>query len=148
MVVVPDVPDPGLSLTHKISDGTTPSQEMAIAANGAATASMVAGTAYVGRVSSGGVSTSNAATAAKATATVISANAGRLCRVLSTAAGNASSSNFTNIYDNNAAASGKVIGVIACNMAAGNSVDFQMPAEFGITVAGSAENPALTISYS
>lgn len=94
-------------------------------------------------VSQGGVST--VAIAAGTTGdTVVKASAGRLCRVLVlTTAGAA----VTNIYDNASGHTGTIIGILVASVAAGTTVDFQMPATNGITVQGAATNPGMTISF-
>lgn len=93
--------------------------------------------------SQGGVSTVPIA-ASTATDTVVKASAGRLCRVLVlTTAGAA----VTNIYDNASGHTGTIIGILVASVAAGTTVDFQMPATNGITVQGAATNPGMTISF-
>lgn len=76
--------------------------------------------------------------------TVVKASAGRLCRVLITTAGTATS---VAIYDNATTASGTIIGEFSGSAALGSVFDFQMPAQNGITVAGNTLSPAMTISY-
>lgn len=85
-----------------------------------------------------------AVAASKATVTVVKASAGRLCRVLVTVAGTATT---VSVFDNASAASGTVIGIFPGNSAAGTVYDFQMPAASGITVGGGATNPGMTISF-
>lgn len=93
--------------------------------------------------SQGGVSTV-AIAAAVTTDTVVKASAGRLCRVLVTAAGGAA---VTNIYDNASGHTGTIIGILPVSVAVGTTVDFQMPAANGITVQGVSTNPGMTISF-
>ncbi len=75
--------------------------------------------------------------------TVIKASAGRLARVLVTVSGTGE----MDIYDNASTNSGTKIGVVPASAAVGSVYDFQMPAANGITVAGSASNPGVTISW-
>lgn len=78
-----------------------------------------------------------------ATATVVKSSAGRLCRLLITASGAAAVS----IYDNATAASGTVIGITPTSPPVGTTYVFEMPAVNGITVAGSATLPGITVSF-
>ncbi len=94
-------------------------------------------------VSTGGA-TKTAIAAGAAANTVVKASAARLARVLVTAVG----TNAMLIYDNATTGSGTIIGVIPANAAVGSVYDFSMPAANGITVAGNAANPGVTISYS
>lgn len=89
--------------------------------------------------------TTVAIAAAAAADTVVKAGAGRLCRVLVTAAGGAAA---TLIYDDPSAGSGVAIGSLPASVAVGSVYDFDMPAANGITVKGAATNPGMTISYS
>ena len=82
--------------------------------------------------------------ASKSTVTVVKASTGRLCRVLVTTAGTATT---VSIFDNASAASGTIIGIFPGTAVAGTVYDFEMPAVNGITVGGAATNPAMTISY-
>lgn len=91
-----------------------------------------------------GGSATVAIAASKAAVTVVKASAGRLCRLLVTTAGTATT---VSIYDNASAASGTIIGIFPGNAVAGTSYDFEMPAINGITVGGASTNPAMTISY-
>jgi hypothetical protein len=94
-------------------------------------------------VSQGGTTTV-AIAASTATDTVVKATPGRLCRVLVlTTAGAA----VTNIYDNASGHTGTIIGILPSAVAAGTTVDFQMPAANGITVQGASTNPGMTISF-
>jgi hypothetical protein len=94
----------------------------------------------IGMVSPGGLF--NVSVSVSASPTVVKASAGRLCRVLVTTTG----SNPLVIYDNASAASGTIIGQLPVSPALG-CYQFDTPALLGITVAGSATNPAVTICY-
>ncbi len=96
-----------------------------------------------GNVATPGGSATKAIAAATSAITVVKASAGRLCRVLITASGTGS----VVIYDNASAASGTVIGITPANPALGTTYDFEMPAVNGITVAGSATLPGITVSF-
>lgn len=87
--------------------------------------------------------TTKAIAAATATPTVLKAGPGRLCQVLVTAVG----TDAALVYDNASAASGTVIGAVPASAPVGSVYAFQMPARNGITVAGSAAMPGLTVSY-
>lgn len=76
--------------------------------------------------------------------TAVKTSMGRLCRVLVTTAGTATT---VSIYDNGAGVGGTIIGLFPGTAAAGTVYDFQMPARYGITVGGASTNPAMTISY-
>lgn len=142
-VVIPAVPKASLTQSHNVADGSTPTQRLAVSAGGNASANAVATTLHTGAASS---SSSTAAVAAGTAAnTVISANAGRLCRVMITTAG--TTANSCLIYDNATEGSGVIIGAFLRNTAVGTIKDFQLPAANGITVAGNAANPAMTISF-
>lgn len=92
-----------------------------------------------------GATTGTVAIAASKTGnTVVKASAGRLCRVLITAAGTATT---VSIFDNATTNSGTIIGIFPGNSAAGTVYDFELPASNGITVGGASTNPAMTISY-
>lgn len=116
------------------------------------TAADTAGESYVASTTGTGLATLDTTTGGTNTVaipattsanTVVKASAGRLCKVLVTTVGTAA----VLIYDNATTNSGTIIGSIAASAAVGTVVDFQMPAANGITVAGSATLPALTISY-
>jgi hypothetical protein len=94
------------------------------------------------RVTTGGGQTT-AIAAANASNTVVKASSGRLARVLVTTVG----ANAMQIYDNASTTTGTLIGVIPASAAVGTVISFEMPAANGITVAGSATNPAVTISW-
>jgi hypothetical protein len=81
--------------------------------------------------------------ASTAANTVVSTNKGYLFRVLVTVTG----TNQMNIYDNTSSASGTIIGLIPANASPGQVFEFKMTATQGITVAGNANNPGVTISY-
>lgn len=74
--------------------------------------------------------------------TVVKASTGRLCRILVTTVG----TNPLQVYDNASGHTGTIIGQLAASAPVG-SYDFQLPAVNGITVAGNAANPAVTVSY-
>jgi len=76
--------------------------------------------------------------------TIVKAALGRLVRVLVTTPG----TNAVLIYDNASGANGTIIGAIPASAAVGSSFLFDLPAALGITVAGNAANPAVTISFS
>lgn len=97
------------------------------------------GSAYV----TDGGSTATAIAAGVVGNTVIKAAAGRLCRILATTVGTAAS---VLIYDNATTNTGTVIGALPANTPIGTYV-FQTPAVNGITVAGAAANPAMTVAY-
>lgn len=99
-------------------------------------------------ISSGGQSVSYAITAAKGTLTVISANPGRLCRVIVTSAGTGTATNFLTFFDNASAASGNILGLLSWTVTNGTILEFQTPAANGITCsAGGTGTPALTVTY-
>ena len=75
--------------------------------------------------------------------TVVKASPGRLCRVLVTT----TNTNPMQIFDNASTNTGTIIGALPASPAVGTVYDFQLPAAAGITVAGNAANPAVTISY-
>lgn len=58
----------------------------------------------------------------------------------------ANGANQITIYDNNGAASGTVIGVIAANAAAGSVYEFDMPFNIGIYIPATASAAQLTVS--
>lgn len=76
--------------------------------------------------------------------TVVKAAAGRLCRVLITVAGTATT---VSIFDNATTNTGTTIGIFPGNTAIGTVYDFEMPAVNGITVGGASTNPGVTVSY-
>jgi len=90
---------------------------------------------------SGGAVTT-AISAGTAANTVISANPGKLCRILVTTVG----TNPLQVFDNASTNSGTIIAALAASAPIG-IYDFQMPAANGITVAGNAANPAVTIGW-
>lgn len=90
---------------------------------------------------SGGYQTT-AVAAGVSSDTVISAAAGKICRILVTTTG----TNPLQVYDNATAGSGLIIAALPASPAIG-IYDFQMPAANGITVKGNAANPAVTIGW-
>lgn len=87
--------------------------------------------------------TSTAIAASTATNTVIKASPGRLARLLVTTAGTTAMS----FYDNASTNSGTVIALIPASAAAGTLIDAQAPALNGITAAGAATNPGVTVFW-
>jgi hypothetical protein len=77
------------------------------------------------------------------TTTIIKSTAGRLCRILVTTSG----ANALTVYDGDGP-SGTIIGIVPANAAVGTLIECQAPATQGITVAGSATNPAVTVIWS
>ena len=76
--------------------------------------------------------------------TIVSAIPGMLARVLVTS----QNTNQMLIYDNASTTSGTIIGIIPANQPVdGKALVFKMPAQNGIYVAGNANNPGVTISY-
>lgn len=92
-------------------------------------------------VTSGGLVTTSVP--ANASNVVVKATAGRLCRVLVTTTGVTA----MQIFDNATTNSGTIIGALPASAAIGGVYDFEMPAAAGITIAGSATNPAVTVSW-
>lgn len=92
-------------------------------------------------VATGGLVTT--AVAVSASNTVVKATPGRLCNVLVTTTGVTGMI----IYDNATTNSGTIIGMLPASPAVGTTYTFNMPAAAGITVAGSATNPAVTVSW-
>lgn len=92
-------------------------------------------------VATGGLVTS--AVPANASNVVVKGSAGRLCNVLVTTTG----ANPMVIYDNATTSSGTIIGCLPANPIVGTTYTFNMPAAAGITIAGSATNPAVTVSW-
>lgn len=80
---------------------------------------------------------------ANASNVVVKGSAGRLCRVLVTTTGVTA----MQIFDNATTNSGTIIGALPASAAIGGAYDFEMPAANGITIAGSATNPAVTVSW-
>jgi hypothetical protein len=93
-------------------------------------------------VSTGGLVTTAFAAGTSAN-TVIKATAGRLCNIVVTTLGTAALS----IYDNASTNSGTILMQIPASAAAGTIYQLNMPAANGITVAGVANSPGLTISW-
>lgn len=98
---------------------------------------------YIGRINNDGTQTAEI-TAGHAADTAVAVNGGMLASVLVTTTG----THAMTIYDNNAAASGTVIGVIPAS-ATVNGVPFvyHMPTSLGIFVAGDPNNPGVTIAF-
>lgn len=69
---------------------------------------------------------------------------GRLCRMLVTTSGTGA----TQIFDNASGHTGTIIGIVAASAAVGTLVEAQAPALLGITVAGNANNSAITVIWS
>lgn len=92
-------------------------------------------------IATGGLVTT--AVPANASNVVVKPSAGRLCNVLITATGVTPMV----IYDNATTNSGTVIGALPASPTLGNTYSFSMPAANGITIAGSATNPAVTVSW-
>jgi hypothetical protein len=97
----------------------------------------------VADVSSGGRSTLAIAAGTSSSNTVVKASAGRLARVIVTAAGTAS----LLIYDNATTNSGTIIGALPATTTVGQVFDFLCPATAGITAAIANGTPAVTITY-
>lgn len=87
--------------------------------------------------------TSVAVAAGTAGNTVVKAGPGQLVRVLVTAAG----ANAMSIYDNATTNTGTIIGQLTAAPPVGTIFLFAMPAALGITIAGSATNPGVTVSF-
>jgi hypothetical protein len=87
--------------------------------------------------------TSTAIAAGVAANTVVKATPGRLARLLVTATG----TNQLTIYDNATTSSGTIIAIVPANAAVGTLIDCQAIALNGITIAGNAANPGITIFY-
>lgn len=77
--------------------------------------------------------------------TIISAQPGRLGRVLVTTAGTGTGGVL--FYDNATTNSGTVIGYIPATIAVGTYYTFDMPAAFGIVAVNVSSGPVLTVSY-
>ncbi len=90
-----------------------------------------------------GGKSSTAIAAANAANTVVKGGAGRLARILVTSSG----SNELDVFDNATTNSGTKIGIVPAGAAVGTLIDCQAPAFNGITVAGNAANPGVTIFY-
>jgi len=96
----------------------------------------------VQRMTNGAVSTV-AIAAAVAGNTVVKATAGRAVTVVVTATG----TNPLVCYDNASAASGTIILYVPASAALGSTYPSELPAANGITCAGNAANPGVTIGY-
>lgn len=75
---------------------------------------------------------------------IVKGGPGRLCRVIVTSTGTGA----TLIYDNANGHTGTVIGAVVASAAVGTFVECQAPAVNGITVAGNANNSAITVVWS
>lgn len=84
------------------------------------------------------------AIAAAAGTVVVSAQPGRLVRVLVTTAGTSGAVTF---YDNASAASGTVIGVVPGSATAGTVFELRMPTANGITASSAASSAAVTVCH-
>jgi hypothetical protein len=80
--------------------------------------------------------------ASKATNTVISANPGRIFRVIVTTVG----ANPMAFYDNATTNTGNIVAQLAASAPLG-VYDFNVPVGAGITSAGSATNPGVTVTF-
>jgi len=100
------------------------------------------GAVGVQRMTNGAVSTV-AIAAAVAGNTVVKATAGRAVTVVVTATG----TNPLVCYDNASAASGTIILYVPASAALGSTYPSELPAANGITCAGNAANPGVTIGY-
>jgi hypothetical protein len=93
--------------------------------------------------SSGGGAQTTPIAAGTAANTVISATpGGRICSILVTATG----TNPLQVFDNASTNAGTIIAALPASPAIG-LYTFGMPAALGITVAGNAANPAVTIGW-
>jgi hypothetical protein len=87
--------------------------------------------------------TNTVAIAAGAAAnTVVKASAGRIARILVTTTG----TNPLQVFDNASTNSGTIIAALPASPAIG-TYSFDLPAAAGITIAGNASNPGITVSY-
>lgn len=86
---------------------------------------------------------SAAIAAGHAADTAVSLYPGMLSRILVTTAG----TNEMVIYDNNAAASGTIIGIVPASTARGTWIECMAPVNTGIYVAGNANNPGVSIFF-
>lgn len=82
--------------------------------------------------------------ATNASDVIVKGSPGRLCRVIVTSTGTGA----TLIYDNANGHTGTVIGAVVASAAVGTFVECQAPAINGITVAGNANNSAITVIWS
>lgn len=92
-------------------------------------------------VATGGLVTTSVP--ANASNVVVKGSAGRLCNILVTTTGVTAMV----VYDNATTNSGTIIGQLPASAAVGSIYQFNMPAANGITIAGSATNPAVTVSW-
>lgn len=75
--------------------------------------------------------------------TVIKATPGRLVHILVTAVGTGA----LTVYDNATTNAGTIIGLVPAATPVGSLYALHMPAANGITVAGAAANPGVTVSW-
>lgn len=94
-------------------------------------------------ITPGGSQTAAIAAGTGTAAVVVKDTAGRLCKVLVTAAGSAA----LTFYDNASAATGTVIGVIPATAVAGDLYTLDIPAANGIVAGQVSGSPAATVSY-
>jgi hypothetical protein len=106
------------------------------------TVALNGGTSTIGAINNDGTS-STAIAAGTSANTVVKASGGRLASILVTTTG----TNALTVYDNASTNSGTILAVIPANAAAGTFTVFKVPAANGITVAGNASNPAVSIFY-
>jgi hypothetical protein len=106
------------------------------------TVALNGGTSTIGAINNDGTS-STAIAAGTSANTVVKASGGRLASILVTTTG----TNALTVYDNASTNSGTILAVIPANAAAGTFTAFKVPAANGITVAGNASNPAVSIFY-
>lgn len=76
--------------------------------------------------------------------TVVSATAGRLCKVIVTVVNGA---NAINLFDNATAASGTIVGVVPASATAGTVIDLQIPVINGITAAATASAGTIVVTF-
>lgn len=86
------------------------------------------------------------AIAAGAATTVVAPRRARLARIVVTAA--AAGSGTVTVYDHATTGSGTILAVVLSTATVGQVFDVQMPAANGLTVAATAQGPAVTVSYS
>lgn len=96
--------------------------------------------------SAGGGTAYGTVGATTASTVVLTALPGRLCSILVTSAGTASTP--VQVFDNTATASGNIIGIVQGSATVtGVPFIFLMPAVAGIVVSQPANGPGLTVSY-
>lgn len=97
-------------------------------------------------LTSSGGSATTAIASGTASDTTVKATAGRLCRIAITGAAGTTTGQ-TDIWDNASGHTGTKLCSVLNNTAIGTVIEVQMPAANGITVQGTANSPAMTISY-